>query len=176
MATTFSELDDFLSPGLVLTVRGKEYTVPLASGELGLWCRRTAELAGQVHAASTADEVDAAVQAAKALPAAPGEKGLTMHERTLGTAYQLLLDDEVPDPYIQFCGETAYVWIVAGEEQAARYWTSGGRSGEGRGPGNRAARRSAQKTGGAAANATPSPGSTSGTKPRRRNGRRPAPR
>lgn len=167
MGGKFGDLDGYFDPGLTLTVRGKEYTLPLASGELGLWCRRTAAVAGEIHAASSEDEVQAAVDAAQDLPDLPGKR-LTLHERVLGEVYQQMLEDEVPDPYIQFCGATAYVWIVGGEEQAKRFWEAGGRP-ESLGPGNRAQRRATtrtagRKTAGAAATATRRAASSSGTR------------
>ncbi|MFF5228451.1 hypothetical protein [Dactylosporangium sp. NPDC000521] len=168
----FEDLDRYWDPRLTLTVRGKQYTLPLPSGELGLWCRQCAAVAGEVNAASTDDELHAAVAAVEAIPDLPGK--LTLHERVLGDVYQQLLDDEVPDPYIQFCGQTAYIWIIGGEGAAERYWTSGGRP-ELMARGNRATRRaSTQTTSTAAASATQSPGSTSGTSSRprsRRSGR-----
>jgi hypothetical protein len=159
---TFTDLDRYFDPGLTLTVRGKEYVLPLPSAELGLWCRRMAQTAGEITSASTEEEVQAAVDAAKGVPDLPGAR-LTLHERVLGDVYQQMMADQVPDPYIQFAGATAYVWIVGGEEQASRFWQSGGRP-EAWGPTNRQERRAAQKTGGAAATKTRSPASTSGTR------------
>lgn len=164
MGRKFGDLDEYWSPGLTLTVRGREYVLPLPSGELGLWCRRVASVAGEVNAASTEDEVAAAVAAIDEIPELPGK--LTLHERVLGDVYQQMLDDEVPDPYIVFCGQTAYVWILAGEERAEAFWTSGGRP-EAMRPANRQERRAqtrAGKTSTAAAAATKSRASTSGTR------------
>lgn len=163
----FDDLDRYFDPGLTLTVRGKEYVLPLPSAELGLWCRRIAEAAGAVNEASTPEEMDAAVARVHALPTLPGD--LTLPERTLGDVYQLMVADGVPDPYIIFCGNTAYVWIIGGEQSAEAYWTSGGRP-EALGPGNRAQRRAARAggTSTAAAAATRPQGSTSGTSTRKR--------
>lgn len=170
MGAKFGDLDDYWSPGLTLTVRGKEYTLPLPSAELGLWCRRVAAVAGEVNAAAGTEEIQAAVQAVEALPELPGGRNITLQERVLGDVYQQMVGDAVPDPYIQFCGATAYLWIIAGEDAAQRYWTSGGRP-EAPGPANRAERRATgQKTRTAGAAATPSPASTSGTTTRRRSG------
>lgn len=171
MGAKFGDLDDYWSPGLTLTVRGKEYTLPLPSADLGLWCRRVASLAGEVHTAANEAEVKAAVAAVEALPELPGGQAVTLHERVLGDVYQQMVADRVPDPYIQYCGATAYIWIIAGEEAAARYWTSGGRP-EAWGPANRQERRATgRKTRTGGASATPSPASTSGTRSRTRSGR-----
>ena len=163
----FDDLDRYFDPGLTLTVRGREYRLPLPSAELGLWCRRMAEAAGAVNEASTPEEMEAAVARVNALPNLPGD--LTLPERVLGDVYGRMVADGVPDPYLTFCGNTAYVWIIGGEEAAEAYWTSGGRP-EVLGPGNRAQRRAARTGGTSTAGAaeTPSAASTSGTSSRKR--------
>jgi len=178
MASKFSDLDEYFSPGLTLTVRGKEYTLPLPSGELGLWCRRLATLTGEIHAASSEEEIQAAVDAIESLPELPGGKHVSLPERVLGDVYGQMLADRLEDPYIQFCGQTAYIWIIAGEDAAKRYWESGGRP-EAVSPANRQARRaqhrkaaSSPTTSTAAANTTRSPGSGTGTSSRRSGRRR----
>lgn len=171
MPTTLGDLDAYFSPGLELTVRGKGYTVPLASAELGLWCRTIAEATGAVSEDSSPEEMRQAVSRLERLPQLPGEMSLA--QRLLGSAYDEMVSDQVPDVYIEFCSATAYIWIIAGEEQAQRYWESGGRP-EARRPGNRADRRAEAKAGvngTAAASGTPSPASTSGTRSRKRSRR-----
>lgn len=169
----FTDLDEYFDPGLVLTVRGKEYTLPLPSAELGLWCRRIAQTAGEITEASSDQELlevgDRARARADALPPLPGD--LTFEERMLGTAYTAMLADQVPDPYVQFCAQTAYIWIIGDAEAAERYWTCGGRP-ELLARTNRAERRATQKTNTAGASATQSPGSTNGTSSRPRSRRR----
>ncbi|RLK13328.1 hypothetical protein DER29_4346 [Micromonospora sp. M71_S20] len=165
MAKKFGDLDEYWSPGLTLTVKGKEYTVPLASAELGLWCRRIAQITGDVHGASTEADMQAAVERIDALPELPGGGDVSLPERVLGPVYQQMAADGVEDPYIQFSGQTAYLWIIGGEEAAERFWTSGGHP-EALGPTNRKERRAAAagqtSTGGA--NGTRTPASTSGTR------------
>ncbi|GAA1395142.1 hypothetical protein ACFQZ4_24185 [Catellatospora coxensis] len=178
MGVRFADLDEYYSPGLELPVRGTVYTVPLPSGELGLWCRRIAQTAGEVGSADTPEEMEAAAERARervaALPPLPGGEK-PFDELMLGGAYAEMLKNAVPDPYIQFCAQTAYWWIVGGEEAARRYWESGGRP-EARGPGNRAQRRAARRAAGGTSTAeaaeTPSAASSSGTStPSRSSGR-----
>lgn len=175
MGATFGELDGYLDPGLALTVRGKVYTVPLPSAALGLWCRRISATAQEVTAASTDEELLAAgkraSERAATLPPLPGGGKLSFEEHMLGPElYAEMIADEVPDPYVLFCAQTTYVWIVSGEEAAQRYWEAGGRP-EARGPANRAERRAAIRTSSTGeAGETPTPGSSSGTRSRRRSG------
>jgi hypothetical protein len=165
----FGDLDEYFDPGLTLTVLGREYTLPLPSAELGLWCRRATQMAGGLDSASTDEEIQAAAELAVDLPPLPGE--MTFHERLLGVVYQQMMANQVPDPYIQFCASVAYIWIVGGEDMAERYWRAGGRP-EARGPDNRADRRAAtRKTSMGEASATPTPASTSGTSTPTRSGR-----
>lgn len=168
MAQKLADLGGFFDPGLTLTVLDKEYVLPLASAELGLWCRLVAQAAGDVNAASTDDEVQAALARVEALPELPGGKDVTLPERVLGNVYQQMVWDKVPDPYIQFCGSTAYIWVLAGTDKAAEFWTSGGRP-EARSPANRETRRRAArgKTSTAVVPETLTPASGSGTKSRR---------
>ncbi|MFI7547203.1 hypothetical protein [Actinoplanes sp. NPDC049599] len=171
---TFGDLDAYYDPGLTLTVKGKEYTLPLPSAELGLWARRIAQSAGEVDGASDERELIQATEKAAsriaALPVLPGD--LTFEQRILGHVYDQMIQDKVPDPYVQFCAQTGYVWIIGGENAAALYWETGGRP-EAIGPNNRASRRAAaRKTSTATANVTPSPGSSSGTSSRPKSKRR----
>jgi hypothetical protein len=173
---TFSDLDEYFDPGLTLTVRGKEYTLPLASAELGLWCRYVAQIAGEASSASTDEELEAVAERVAAhkdaLPPLPGGEHLSFEERMLGPAYQEMVADKVEDPYVVMCATTAYFWVAAGEDAAARYWTSGGHPEKAAGPNNRAERRAQNsKSATAAASATPRPGSSSGTSSRQRSRR-----
>ncbi|WP_433793937.1 DUF7426 family protein [Actinoplanes sp. CA-252034] len=171
-----SGLSRYFNPGLELGgVPGRdgaerEYVVPLASAELGLWCQQLAEVAGRIHAASTPHEIQDVVDRIEHdLPKLDGHQ--TLAQRVLGTAYDQMMTDGVTHAHIQYCGHTAYAWIVGGEEAAARFWTSGGQSGEAARPANRAERRAAGRTNTAAANATNTPASTSGTRSRTRSSR-----
>ncbi|WKU03756.1 hypothetical protein [Micromonospora sp. HUAS LYJ1] len=172
MGARLGDLDQYWSPGLTLTVHGREYVVPLASAELGLWCRRLAEVTGEVHRASSDAEMQAAVARIERMPQLPGD--LSLPERVLGDVYQQMVDDKIKDPYIQFCGQAAYIWIIGGEEAAERYWTSGGHP-EAPGPANRQERRAQQRTGGTRTGGggeTQSLASTSGTRSPTTSGRR----
>lgn len=167
----FTALDQYFDPGLTLAdvpVRDgtlREYVIPLPSAELGLWCQRAAQAAGLIDAASTDEEARAAVARVEALPELDGD--LTLSERTLGAAYAQMMADGVSHPHIQFCGATAYVWIIGGEEAAERYWKAGGRP-EARGPGNRAERRASGKTSTGVETGARSQASTTGTTSRQR--------
>jgi hypothetical protein len=165
-----SGLGNYFNPGLELGgVPGRDdverdYVVPLASAELGLWCQMVAEVSGRIHAASTPDEIkDVVDRIENDLPDLDGGP-LTMAQRTLGKAYDQMVADGVSHAHIQYCGATAYAWIVGGEEAAERYWTSGGRLGEAARPANRQERRAVGQTSTAAANGTNTPASTSGTR------------
>ncbi|ROO51079.1 hypothetical protein EDC02_5943 [Micromonospora sp. Llam0] len=186
----FSGLTSYFDPGLILAgVPGRDkversYPIPLASAELGLWCRLVAQTTGTISEDSTEDELREAAAAIEALPDLPGDKHLTLSQRMLGTAYAAMVADGVADPYIEYCGMCAYFYVLGGDQAAARWWRSGGRPEALRPAANRAQRRdqakkaakkAAPSTGGsrtAAATGTRKPASTSGTKsPRKSAGR-----
>lgn len=165
----FGDVTQYFDPGLTVTVLKREYTLPLPSAEMGLWCRTMAETAGVIDSDATDDEVNEAVAAVDDLPELPGK--LTFPERMLGDVYQQMVADKVPDPYIQFCARTVYIWIIGGEEMAERYWTAGGRP-EAMARGNRASRRAtASKTSTDGASGTRSRASSSGTSSPRTSGK-----
>lgn len=178
MGAKLGDLEGYWSPGLTLTIRGREYVVPLASAELGLWCRHMAQLTGDISSASTEDELRSVMQRVEDLPET--QAAVSLAERVLGDTYAAMVSDGVEDPYIQFAGQTAYVWIVGGEGAAERFWTSGGRPESLRPvPANRGERRAQQRGQGGqkstdAASGTRSRGSTSGTKSRAKS-RKPVP-
>lgn len=166
--TKFGDVTQYFDPGLELTVKGKDYKIPLPSAELGLWCR-TMMAVNEITDESTDEQLQAAANQVAKLPPLPGPK--TMPEHLLGSAHAEMVADGVEDPYIEFCAMTAFFWIIGGEDAARRYWVSGGRP-EARGPGNRASRRAAaRKTATAAATATPQRASSSGTSSPTRSGR-----
>ncbi|GGN86403.1 hypothetical protein GCM10010112_67930 [Actinoplanes lobatus] len=167
MATKLGALNEFFSPGLVLTAPDRdkvqrEYTIPLASAELGLWCRTIAT----ARSREDVDEAD--------LPELPGK--MTLAQRVLGTAYDEMVRDGVPDAYIEFCSATAFIWISVGETEAETYWLAGGDPNVLRPGNNRAEKRALERAGGtstAADGETKPPASTSGTtsRPRRKSRR-----
>lgn len=168
----FGELAELYDPGLTLTVKDREYTLPLPSAELGLWCRTLTETVFVYEDASEAEREKAFERIGRLPDLAGGE---SLWERLLGPVYQQMMADDVEDPYIQFCAWTALLNIVHGEEAAQRFWEAGGRP-EAPGPSNRAERRQAAKSAGsstAAAATTPPPTSTSGTRMSQSRRRRP---
>lgn len=177
----FGDLVGYFQPGLKLRVKGTDYTVPLPSADLGLWCRAIMQMAGEISEASTEEELAIAAGRARDravdLPPVPGGGKASFERLFLGDALDAMMSDGLEYPYIQMCAETAYIWVTLGcgqaaEDRAAAYWRSGGRP-EARGPANRAERRaSTQKTNTAAAVATPSQASTPGTSSRPRSGGR----
>lgn len=188
MALKLSGYRKYVDPTLTLTVPGRDdverdYVIPEPSAELGLWCQGVAQLYGQVDAASTADEIEAAVKALNDLPDL--ENGLTLGQKLMGSAYEAMMADGVTHPTISYCAGTVYAWIVGGENAAERFWRRGGQ-GEAEGPANRATRRQAAKkatkkaaassrtTSTGAAGTTHKAASGSGTRSPRKSAGRPA--
>jgi hypothetical protein len=162
------ELTRYFDAGLTLTVCGREYSVPPATAETGLWVRTAAELGGQLHAAQTEEEMRAVGAQLEEMP----DQDRSLRDRMLGPdLVEQMADDGVPDALIEFCARTAYIWVLSAgdEERTTAFWTSGGRP-EARRPANRADRRAASRTtkSTGAATGTRSRASTSGTSTRRK--------
>jgi hypothetical protein len=165
VATKLGALTELFSPGLELMLPDRdgtqrEYVIPLASAELGLWCRAIAE-------ARNRDDIDE-----DDLPELPGKA--SFEQRVLGTAYDQMLKAGTPDEYIKFAGATAFIWITLGEEQAKVFWEAGGDPKAVK-TGNREERRAAKRAGAtstAAAAETRPQASTSGTRSQKKSGRR----
>ncbi|GIE29959.1 hypothetical protein Ait01nite_030040 [Actinoplanes italicus] len=167
----FEELTNYLvAEPLKLPVKGRTYEVPPASAELGLWCR-------SIYSAGVAEDEDEEREARALAPKLPGS--MTLSQRVLGPVWDAMVRDGVEDEYIEFCGSTAFIWIVRGEEAAELFWKSAGDPGKLQSPANRQERRAAERTGATStggASETPSPGSTSGTRSRRKSRRGSRPR
>lgn len=161
----FKDLTEYLdAEPLRLPVKGKTYTVPPASAELGLWCRAT-------YSAAQADTDEEESAAVAQIPQLRGDK--TLAQTVLGSAYEEMRRDGLEDVYVEFCAAVTYLWIVGGEEAAQTYWQAGGDPNAVR-PANRADRR-ARRTGASSTagdSGTPSPAPSSGTRSRRRSGNR----
>ncbi|WP_438872660.1 DUF7426 family protein [Paractinoplanes pyxinae] len=143
----------------------REYTVPLPSAELGLWCQMMADAAGRIHSTSTVEEMQEIIARIEEEVPELSVENWAMTKRVLGTAYDEMAADGVSHHHIQFCGHTAYAWIVGGEEPAERFWKSGGQ-GEAPGPANRQERRAAGRTSTASASGTRKAASSRTTKSR----------
>ncbi len=161
--TKLGDVTQYLEEDLLqVTIRGREYTIPAASAELGLWCRAT-------FTAATVEDDEQRRTATSKIPALKGEQ--TLAQVMLGDVYQQMVRDQVEDRYIEFVATVAYLDVVVGRDTAVEFYEAGGRP-EARRPDNRASRRATggNRTGGATK--TPSQGSSSGTKSRKRSGKK----
>lgn len=181
------DLTRYYDPSLTLAAPGadeieRDYKIPLASAELGLWCRAVAETIGDIRAITSPEDLEAVADRASArrdsIPPLPGSENMSFEQLLLGSAHDAMMADGVRAPHIRFCAETAWVHLIGGEAAAAAYWESGGDPNRLRpAPANRAERRAQDrattgKTSTAEASATPSPARTSGTRSRPRRGGR----
>lgn len=154
----FEALDDFLDDGITLPVRGKddvvrEYHIADPSAEAGLRIDRITTLAASL----------AAGKAAPDQPVLDDDEERDLYRLCLGDSYQDLKRD-LSWSMFKHVSLTVMFWITADEETALEYWRTGEAPGKaGR---NRAERRQMSRASSAkgAANGTPSPASTSGTR------------
>lgn len=153
----YRDLDELLDGGLDLPIGGKLYRVPPVNAETGLRLQRLHDWMFGVAAAVKAHEDDPGQDLALPEPAAElltDAQELDMYRKSLGTAYDEMIDDGVAWPRFKVAGMTAFLHHTQSAEAAERYWNAGGRPEAS--AGNRAGRR-------AAARSTPPPASASGT-------------
>lgn len=157
-STTFEALDDFLSDGLDLPVKGadgvvREYHIADPSAEAGIKIERITSLAARLAAGGTAPET-------KVLD---DQEELDLYKLCLGDAYQRLRA-ETSWSMFKHVSLTVMFWITTDEDTALQYWRTG--EAPGKAARNRAERRQQQRgsSASAAANGTRPPGSTSGTR------------
>ncbi|MFH9823007.1 DUF7426 family protein [Streptomyces bobili] len=169
-SNAFEALDDFLSEGLDLPVRGadgvvREYHIADPSAEAGIKIERITSLAARLAAGGSAPEG----------PVLDDDEEIDLYRLCLGDTYGKLRA-ETSWTMFKHVSLTVMLWITSDEATALEYWKTGevpGKAGR-----NRAERRQMSRASSArgAANETPSPASTSGTRagsPHRSRGGRP---
>ncbi|MEV1079868.1 hypothetical protein AB0I98_16725 [Streptomyces sp. NPDC050211] len=166
-STTFEALDNFLDDYLELPVTGRDgvermYRIEDPSAEDGIKIERITSLAARLAAGGKAPGT----------PVLDDKEELDLYRMCLGAAYEPL-KAEVSWGRFKHVALTAMFWVTTDKDTAAEFWKTG-QMGKAR---NRQDRRQEQRdsSASAAANTTPSPASTSGTraasKPRRRGSR-----
>lgn len=151
-----SFLDD---DSITVEVDGRDFTIPSPNARDGLWLSRLANLGMKVagDAEPTAEDVERLQLDDQA------EREL--YEVVLGSAFEELVEADVPWVKIQRLGRWAFIYFAMGPEQAEQARASGALTGEAPRP-NRAQKRAAMSSsstrggGKAAARKTPSRGST----------------
>ncbi|MFF7485647.1 hypothetical protein ACFZBC_09125 [Streptomyces luteogriseus] len=154
----FEALDDFLSDGLTLPVKGedgvvREYHIPDPSAEAGIKIERITSLAARLAAGGTAPNT----------AVLDDEEELDLYRLCLGPVYDKLRA-ETSWSMFKHVSLTVMFWVTTDEDTALQFWKTG--EAPGKAARNRAERRQMSRGSSAkgAANGTPSPASTSGTR------------
>ncbi|MGQ4358569.1 DUF7426 family protein [Streptomyces sp. SAS_272] len=158
MAGGFEALDDFLSEGLDLPVKGKdgitrEYHIADPSAEAGIKIERITSFAARLAAGGAAPDG----------PILDDDEEQDLYRLCLGDAYDQLRA-ETSWSMFKHVSLTVMFWVTTDEETAQKYWATGEAPGKaGR---NRAERRQMSRASSAkgVATGTRSPASTSGTR------------
>lgn len=155
----FADVHESLEEPLVLPIRGKDYSIEPASGEVGLqlqeFMSEIQEIARRSKAGEKIDESNVDLGTAA--------KFDQMEEMSLGKSVRdEMFADGVPLKTIKVAGMAAFYWQTLQDdgETAAAYWASGGKAPK---P-NRAQRRTATPTRQGAATTTRKQGSATTTK------------
>lgn len=113
----FAEITEFLSAELVLPIMGKKYVVPALDGLEGLRITRLITLFRAVQAGVELSEDEMAeVEAADFSDAAFGPS-------VLGAAYDEMLADRIPKPYLDRAFQTALTFLTDGRDAAEAVWS-----------------------------------------------------
>ena len=149
--STLKQLGTFLDPVLAITYRDKTYEIPAVDAETGL---RLQTLVGAGVRSAIEGKVDPAT-----IELVSDAEETGFYQQVLGPAYDQLIEDKVSSPAFKFIGQTALMWHAQDFDTAEAFWKA-----EGKAPTpNRAARRTATRTGTAAAPTTPKRASRNGT-------------
>jgi hypothetical protein len=119
----------------------REYVVADVSTRTGRWVTRITESAQEARRRIDAGEDEKAVYEHIHLS---DERESLLYERLLGSTYDDMENDEVPNQLSKFVGMIAYAWVVAGLEAARKCWDGGPDGGPK--PANRQERRAMKKT------------------------------
>ena len=161
----FEALDAFLDDYLELPVKGRDgqtrvYRIEDPPAEDGIRIERITSLAARLAAGGKAPATEVLGD----------DEELDLYRMCLGDAYAKLLADGVKWAQFKHVALTAMFWVTTDKGTAQQFWQTGQQPGKAP---NRAARRQASRgsSASAAANGTPSPASTNGTRAasRRRN-------
>lgn len=164
----FEALDDFLGEGLDLPVRGEDgkvrtYHIADPSAEAGIKIERITSYAARIAAGGARPEGTILED----------EEEINLYRLCLGDSYDELRKD-LSWSMFKHVALTVMFWVTADEDTARMFWATGQAPGKAK---NRQERRQTSRgsSAKAAANGTPSPASTSGTRaasPRRSRGAR----
>ncbi|TQJ60479.1 hypothetical protein FBY30_2747 [Arthrobacter sp. SLBN-83] len=149
--TELKELNDFLSPTLVVPAGGKEYRIKAVSAKTGLRIQHMMTLGFKAQAGESFTEKD--------IELVSDDEETDFFRSVLGDTYDELLADGVSYAGLRQLTSLVTIWTTQSFEAAQQYFLAAGKAPE---P-NRAQRRTATRTSTAAATTTPKRASASGT-------------
>ena len=148
------ELDDFLSPTLVVPARGKDYRIAAVDAATGLRLQKMLTIGVKAYSGKDPSEKD--------LELVSDEDEESFFQSVLGDTYAELIADKIPYPGLKAIASLAMIWTTQGFDAAQQYFLAAGKA-----PApNREARRTATRTSTAAATTTRKPASPSTTSTR----------
>lgn len=110
----FEDLAAFVRPGFDLPVLGRTYYVPPPNARDGAWLQALIDGVESVVLTSAIGAANRAVL--------DDQQERTAYQIALGTAYQQMVDAEVPWPVLKHAGWTAWMFWTRGQMAAERYW------------------------------------------------------
>ena len=157
--TELQELDDFLSPVLLVPARGKDYRINAVDAATGLRLQKMMATGIKVQAGRDLTEKD--------LELVSDEEEEDFFRTVLGPTYDELIADKIPYQGLKQIASLVMIWTTQSFDAAQQYFLAGGKA-----PApNREARRTATPTRTAAATTTKRPASANTTSTRKPRGK-----
>ncbi|MDN5686465.1 MAG: hypothetical protein L0G94_07240 [Brachybacterium sp.] len=151
------ETDEFLDEDehLVLTYRGKDYSIPPVDAKTGLRIERIMSAADRAQRGADTEKDEKQVLS--------DADEMDLYPDVLGPVYDELLDDGVSFIRLRLAATAAMLWTISGDDVAHEYWEAGGKAPA---PNRQQRRAKTTRTGGASS--TRGQASGTGTSTRRK--------
>lgn len=153
MVSQFQDLAELLDPRLPLPIRGKTYFISDPGITVGLRAQATVAIATKVK-----NGVDVSAEDVAALQLDDAEE-IDFTKSMLGETFAEMQADDLPWEYVRHAAKTAFMWLVADRDEAAKVWSNLGKAARPKAPQDRKPKKAS--SGGKTKKATSPSSSTS---------------
>jgi hypothetical protein len=122
MAAQFQDLAEMLDPRLPLPIRGKTYFISDPGITVGLRAQATVAIATKVK-----NGVEVSAEDVAALQLDDAEE-IDFTKSMLGDTFAEMQADDIPWEYVRHAARTAFMWLVADRDEAAKVWRNLGKA------------------------------------------------
>jgi hypothetical protein len=119
--TELKELDDFLSPTLLVPARGKEYRIAAVDAATGLRLQKLMTVGIKAYGSNT-------TLSEKDLELVSDDEEEDFFKTVLGDTYDELIADQIPYQGLKGIASLAMIWTTQGFDAAQQYFLAGGKA------------------------------------------------